>query len=385
MGNPNRRRLRGRAAHHHPHHPLDRHTTRHESRVEVRGTQALADAEKLRTKLLAELDQTGPSHAGPDGTMTTLLNRWFAARAPAWSVATVAEHRRIIDNRLTPGIGKLTVSEVKPDHLDHLYAQLLTTGNRNGGPLSAGTVQRVHVVAHSALEQAVRWGWIVANPADRATPPRAETLEPSPAAPAVVAKVLAAAEARNPVLGLYLRLAAVTGARRGELCALRWSRVDQTAGQVTISRALAIGVGGVVDQPTKTRRSRVIALDSDTLARLAFARRETEALAEACGGHLPADAYVFTTEVDGGRPMRPEWFTKQVTGLAADLGAEGVTIRHLRHYVATQLLTAGVPIHTVARRLGHARTSTTLDIYGHAIAADDQAAAGHLQTLLEPR
>lgn len=139
----------------------------------------------------------------------------------------------------------------------------------------------------------------------------------------------------------------------------------------------------MVDQPTKTRRSRVIALDPDTLARLATARRETEALAEACGGHLPADAYVFTADVDGGRPMRPEWFTHQVTTLAAELGAEGVTIRHLRHYVATQLLTAGVPIHTVARRLGHARTSTTLDIYGHAIAADDQAAAGHLQTLLD--
>lgn len=72
--------------------------------------KTLADAEKLRTKLLAELDQTGPSHAGPDGTMTVLLNRWHTARTPAWSVATVAEHRRIIDNRLVPHIGKLTVS-----------------------------------------------------------------------------------------------------------------------------------------------------------------------------------------------------------------------------------------------------------------------------------
>ncbi len=95
-------------------------------------------------------------------------------------------------------------------------------------------------------------------------------------------------------------------------------------------------------------------------------------------------------EVDGTRPRHPEWFSRRVRELVDATVAEGpatsrVTIRHLRHYVATQLLTAGVPIHTVARRPGHARTSTTLDIYGHAIAADDQAAAGHLQTLLELR
>ena len=50
-------------------------------------------------------------------------------------------------------------------------------------------------------------------------------------------------------------------------------------------------------------------------------------------------------------------------------------LHQLRHHNATQLLAAGVPIHTVSARLGHSKASITLDVYGHAIPADDETAA----------
>jgi integrase len=60
-----------------------------------------------------------------------------------------------------------------------------------------------------------------------------------------------------------------------------------------------------------------------------------------------------------------------------------VRVHDLRHFVATELLTAGIDVRTAANRLGHARTSTTLDIYWALVPAQDQHAAHHLETVLD--
>jgi integrase len=115
----------------------------------------------------------------------------------------------------------LRVDKLTGSHLDHLYAGLLSRG------LSPASVRRRHAVIHAALERAVKWGLIVANPADRATPPRPTPSTASAPALDVVQQLIDAAESEGcAVLATAVALAAVTGARRGELCALRWSDVD---------------------------------------------------------------------------------------------------------------------------------------------------------------
>jgi integrase len=76
--------------------------------------------------------------------------------------------------------------------------------------------------------------------------------------------------------------------------------------------------------------------------------------------------------------------TRRWERLRAKAGLENVKIHGLRHFVATELLTAGIDLRTVANRLGHARTSTTLDIYWAWVPAQDQAAADHLDDVLRP-
>ena len=77
-----------------------------------------------------------------------------------------------------------------------------------------------------------------------------------------------------------LRVIAATGARRGEVCALRWSDLDAQAGALTIRRSLAAVVGGPMEKDTKTHAARRIAVDKATLAALASHR----ATAVASGG-----------------------------------------------------------------------------------------------------
>ncbi|HUY08218.1 MAG TPA: tyrosine-type recombinase/integrase [Candidatus Dormibacteraeota bacterium] len=81
-----------------------------------------------------------------------------------------------------------------------------------------------------------------ANPAANASPPKVRHHELHLPTPQQVVALLKAATGRYPDFGCFLRLAAVTGARRGELCALRWSDLDLDAGLLAISRSI-VGLG----------------------------------------------------------------------------------------------------------------------------------------------
>ncbi len=117
---------------------------------------------------------------------------------------------------------------------------LRARGGQQGRPLSVSSVLRVHGVVRSALQQAVRWGWRSDNPAVLANPGRLRTAKITPPTKDEVLQLLAAAEGKDLELLAFLFLDAETGARRGELAALRLSDFDDDA--VTIARALTIGL-----------------------------------------------------------------------------------------------------------------------------------------------
>ncbi len=230
------------------------------------------------------------------------------------------------------------------------------------------------------LEQAVRWGWLGRNPAARATPPRVVRAAVTPPEPADVMRLLAEAD---PDLACFLRVAAVTGARRGELCALHWSDLDATAGTLVISRSV---VGRTNDdlseKTTKTGTGRRIALDGDTLTMLTDHWARSVLRAAECGVDLAPSSYIFSPAPDGSRPWRPDGLTLAFGRLRKRVGLTGVRLHDLRHAAATQMLAAGVPVPIVSGRLGHASPTTTLSVYAHWIRAGDQAAAGVLGALL---
>jgi integrase len=96
-----------------------------------------------------------------------------------------------------------------------------------------------------------------------------------------------------------------------------------------------------------------------------------------------ADGYVFSPALDLRAPWVPDHFTDAWRRLRAKAEVSG-RLHDLRHFAATMLIAAGVPIRTVSGRLGHAQTSTTLNIYAGFVEATDQAAAEVLGQLLSP-
>ena len=185
---------------------------------------------------------------------------------------------------------------------------------------------------------------------------------------------------RDVSFHLYLTLAATTGARRGQLLALRWVDVDLVGGSIGIQRSLVEGPDGPLLVPTKTRRSYRVALDA---ARLEYLRRQHRA-ASADGGVAGLDqCFIFSSDKEGTRPWSPNFVTKRFIRVRRAAGLSHFRLHDLRHFMATQMLDAGIPIPIVAARLCHARASTTLNVYAHAVPGGDRLAAEALRRKVE--
>lgn len=343
----------------------------------VHGSQRFA-----RSQLQELVEEAGYARLRA-GTLADLLDRWFEAASPGWALTTVSHTRSVIDCYLKPNLGHLPVAKLTTEDIDDFYAHLLRAGGRNDRPLAPGTVARVHGVLHRALAQAIRWDWIWLNPAANASRPRVPPAEIRPPSPDQVARLLDAVRQKDPALFCFLRLAASTGARRGQLLALRWTDIDWDRAAVAFSRSLVQGPDGPELRPTKSHRTHRADLDRVTLDVLIGHRDRVDARASQDRVELSEDAFIFSTQPDGRRPWQPNWVTKRFIARRRAAGVERFRLHDLRHFMATQMLAAGIPIATVAQRLNHARASTTLNVYAHAVPGGDREAAELLADLLE--
>ncbi|MET8161812.1 tyrosine-type recombinase/integrase [Sphaerisporangium sp. NPDC005289] len=266
---------------------------------------------------------------------------------------------------------------VRSATITKLYRDLLNGGGRNGKPLSPTTIAHVHTVVRKALRDAVVIDEILPNnPAERAKLPRNQRAEPGNVwTPAQLREFLKVAEGHR--LFAFYRLAAYTGARRGELLNLRWRDIDLDVPEVRIKGSSSVIDGKRVEGTTKSGRSRVVSLDEETAEVLREHRARQVAEKLVAGEEWKGtDDYVFTT--GWGEPIYPDTVTSLVAKLIAAYNAPKdrprpkkplphARLHDLRHVHATTLLLAGVPVHVVAARLGHADPAITLRVYAHVI------------------
>jgi integrase len=171
-----------------------------------------ADAELAKMILQVERGETLPRSGV---TVGELLERWVEHRRPSCEErspgqpdATLARMR----NHIIPKIGKIRLEKLRPVDIDQMYSKWRADG------MAESTVRRLHSILHAALHQAMRWDLITSNPADRIEAPRPARKRRAAPSDKLLTAILAAADAD---MICYLRLAAVTGARRGQMVALR--------------------------------------------------------------------------------------------------------------------------------------------------------------------
>ncbi|MCP5039814.1 MAG: site-specific integrase [bacterium] len=170
--------------------------------------------------------------------------------------------------------------------------------------------------------------------------------------------------------------------RRGELCALRWSKVDVDRKVLIVARSI-IDLNGreLEEAPTKNRRIRRVSVDDRTLALLVeqmnmMRKRATEAEVE-----LVADPYVFSDAVDGAAPWRPGAVTQYFTRLRKRLDLDHLNFHTLRKFMETYAQDLGFSPVQVAMRAGHDPSVAAKHYTGH-VAEADQALAEAVSSLL---
>ena len=255
--------------------------------------------------------------------------------------------------------------------------------DKNG--LSGKTIQHHHRLISSILSTAVQWQVIPSNPCQRIRAPKVQYKEVKYLEEDEAVRLMQLLE-EAPIkyrCAIYLDLC--TGLRRGELCGLEWSDFNFDNGLVDIQRSsLYLAKKGIFEDDTKTASSRrSMKLPESVISMLKTYKTWQNSQRLALGDKWQDSDRVFTTW--DGTPIHPDTLTAWFSKFAAEHGFEGITLHSLRHTNASLQIASGVPIRTVSGRLGHAQTSTTTNIYAHAIRSADAAAAEALEDILNPK
>ncbi len=307
-------------------------------------------------------------------TVAEHLDRWVAAKRASWSPSQPETARTHIDRWIFPMLGDLEVRELRLRHVDAWVARLSAEG------LSPAYVRRIHTTLRAALEQAVRWELADRNAAVGASLPRVEKADKRvPLAEHVRAAIDAAGD--DLALATLVRLAAATGARRGQLVGLQWRDIDHDAQVIVFRRSVSKTPGGVVVKDTKTGAVIRVPVGPGTLAQLQRWRVRVLEQAMAVGVALGDEAFVFGQDVACSVPWYPDTASVKWRRLAASVEIDGATplvgvsLHALRHAQGTGLIAAGVDVRTVASRLGHSSPNVTLAVYAHPVTAAERVAA----------
>jgi integrase len=355
---------------------------------------SLGDARKELRRLIRSGD-TG-EHVAPDKvTLGQWIDQWIAAGAPGRRQKRVGNrtlHRyaELLRFHVLPTLGGRPLQQIQPTEIDRLYRSL-------EGVIAPRTQHHVHSVLNPCLNTAVRKGLLSVNPIERA-----ERI-PSPGE-SDHGMALDIEQLRSLIEGFrgsslfpIVATAAFTGARRGELLALRWSDLDAEKHMLKIERAIEVvhGEALALKAPKTARGKRTIAIDADLVALLLAEReRHLRIRAGVPDGvavdlsliRLPADALMFPDPPGAGKDFsftalrHPDHFSKTFFRKVATIGFPGLRFHDLRGSHGTLLLNAGIPVHTVAARLGH-DPAVLLRSYAKRTAGGDASAAAVIGAL----
>ena len=260
-----------------------------------------------------------------------------------------------------------------------MYASI--TVGRRGRPLSPSTIRRIHGVLRSALNTAVKRRLIPYNPAEHIELAPENPKRPKPWTPEQSQAFLQHV-AEDRLANLY-HLMLVTGMRRGETVGLRWEDVDLDGECLFVIQQITdVNGRSMVSTPKTKRGQRLVPIDAETVAMLRR-QRETQNLERAAWGPAWNEAGLIFTREDG-RPLRPEYVTRDFQALALKAGLPVIRLHELRHTNASLALSAGVDLKVVSERLGNSQLAITADLYTHVNRGLGKAAAEQIARALRP-
>lgn len=309
------------------------------------------------------------------------------------AVKTYARYE-IYLRRINLGIGHLKLKDITPLHLNAFYRSLEVAGliehkryDENGklindGKLAPKTILDHHRVISKILATAVKWGLLEKNVAERADPPKVPHREISYLNEEETREMLLLLENEPIQYKTMITILVYTGIRRGELCGLEWKDIDFEKQIMSVNRSSQyVGNKQLITKEPKTKSGFRKFTLSTTACDMLKEYRSWQLQQRFMVGDIWEDNDRLFTSWNG-RPIYPDTITDWFAKFMKKSSLPYVTLHSLRHTNATLMIAEGTDVCTVSKRLGHANTATTLNIYAHALKSKDQAATDTIENVL---
>lgn len=382
------------------------------------------DLQQFARKFEEEV-KSGIAQDGRRITFKAFSERWLSEYATAnLQPNTITKYTQELESKIYPAIGHRKLSDLKPGILNSFFTSLTKDGARKDGKpggYSKASIIKTRNVVSAILRTAVEWEIIERNPCEKVklsagvetaeqikffTPEQAKTFLAYIEAPYTI-KIAGHQRVDDTgisyTVGDYdihkeipeqirvlFNLAIYSGLRKGEILALEFSDVDFENDSISITKAATVVQGKQVCKQPKTKMSvRTITIPHNLTLRILELKKSREQFKSEVGNFWQGGDWIFVQ--DNGQMMNYSTPYQALQDVLrrynADKQSENqlpmIPFHGLRHTAATLLIVAGVDVRTISARLGHALTSTTLNIYIHALKESDQKAANAISALLE--
>ncbi len=300
-------------------------------------------------------------------TLREFLEHWLELGAGASVTAsTLASYRRNLQRHVFPSLGHIRAQQITPLHVQSVLSRMKIfrrDGNKTWGatplPSSERSKQYLFSILKRAFSRGIQWGIIVRNPCDGCERPKSGKFEISPLNEEQVHQFLEAAK-ESPVYGFFA-LAVQTGARQGELRALRWSDVNLNSRTLSIRRTVSEGDAGEIEKAPKTAKG---------VRHINLVDASVNILAELRKNALAAHGWSKSARLfhrGDGELIDRMWLSREFSRILKRANLPAIRFHDLRHTHATLLLLQGVHAKIVQERLGHATIAVTIDTYSHVL------------------
>ena len=344
--------------------------------VTVRGKRQ--DAERELAKLVGTM-HSGTFVEASKTTVAEYLHAWLGG-AHGLAGKTAERYRELAEQQIIPHLGSTPIQKLRPAQITEWHSKLLMEGGKNGAALSAATVGHAHRVLHRTLARAVKDELIARNVAAIIKPPKPAEREIETLAADQLAALL------NSLDRHELEPIAVTalgsGARRGELLALTRGHIDLDKGTMRIERSLEQTRAGLKFKTPKTKNGRrTISLPPVAVEALRGHLLRQLEMRMALGQGKPDARTLMFSKLDGS-PIPPNDLSRDWRRFIVARKLPAVSLHGLRHTHVSALISRGVDVLTISRRIGHANAAITLRVYGHLFEQNDGAAASAIEAAL---
>lgn len=282
------------------------------------------------------------------------------------SLITIDNYKRLLKYVLSI-IGNYKLKKINHIILDEMYRKLKK--GVKGKELSQSAMYDYYKLINVMFNRAVYWELLTSNPNKKVPKPKKEKKEQKFYDLDQIEKLLLCLDNECIKYKALIILALDSGARRGEICALKWNDVDLDKGILRIDNSLKVVKGVVDEKKAKTSSSvRMIYLSKSTINVLQEYKKWQDSYIKCMGKKWKGTNRIFTSKF--GSHMNPNTCYRIFSSILKKYGLEHIRFHDIRHTTASLLISEGVNLKAVSERLGHSSTNITSDIYTHIFESD---------------